>query len=103
MPSGVLRMKKNYEIRLSKGAVKDLKKMETTLRDFIYGQIYEIAEDPYKNEKLSGSFKELRSQHSKFRGVEYRVIYYIDEEGRLIIIALVGTRENIYKELARRL
>ena len=96
-------MKKNYEIRLSKGAVKDLKKMETTLRDFIYGQIYEIAEDPYKNEKLSGSFKELRSQHSKFRGVEYPVIYYIDEEGRLIIIALVGTRENIYKELARRL
>ncbi|TEB09614.1 hypothetical protein Pmgp_02983 [Pelotomaculum propionicicum] len=42
-------------------------------------------------------------QHNKFRGVEYRVIYYIDEEGRLIVIAIVGTRENIYDELARRL
>lgn len=96
-------MKKNYEIRLSKGAVRDLKKMEPALRDFIYNKIYEIAEDPYKNEKLSGPFKELHSQHSKFRGVEYRVIYHIDKEGKLIIIALVGSRENIYKELIRRL
>lgn len=96
-------MKKKYEIRLSKGAIKDIKKMEPALRDFMYSRIYEIAEDPYKNTKLSRPFKELRSQHSKFKGVEYRVIYYIDEEGRLIVIALVGTRENIYDELARRL
>ena len=96
-------MKKNYEIRLSRGAVGDLKKMETALRDFVYSRIYEIAENPYKSEKLSGPFKELRSQHSKFRGVEYRIIYYIDEDGKLIIIALVGSGENIYKELSRRL
>lgn len=67
-------MKKNYEIRLSKGAVRDLKKMEPALRDFMYNRFYEIAENPYKNEKLSGSFKELHSQHNKYRGVEYRVI-----------------------------
>lgn len=96
-------MKNNYEIRLSKGAVRDLKKMEPAIRDFLYNRIYEIADDPYKNEKLSGSYKELRSQHNKFMGVEYRVIYYVDEKGRLIVIALVGTRENIYDELARRL
>ena len=35
-------MKKNYEIRLSKGAVKDLKKMEPALRDFIYNRFYEM-------------------------------------------------------------
>jgi mRNA-degrading endonuclease RelE of RelBE toxin-antitoxin system len=70
-------MKKKYEIRLSKGAVRDLKKMEPALRDFLYNRIHEIAENPYKNDKLSGSYKELRSQHNKFRGVEYRVIYYI--------------------------
>ena len=61
-------MKKNYEIRLSIGVVRDLKKMVPALRDFIYTKIYEIAEAPYKNERLSDPFKELRSQHSKFRG-----------------------------------
>ncbi len=96
-------MKKNYEIRLSKGAVKDLKKMKSAQRDYIYSRIYEIAENPYQNEKLSGPFRGLRSQHGKFKGVEYRVIYYIDEEGKLIIIALVGSRENIYKELTKRM
>jgi len=35
-------MKKNHEIRLSKGAVKDLKKMEPALRDFIYNRFYEM-------------------------------------------------------------
>ena len=48
-------MKKKYEIRLSKGAVRDLKKMEPALRDFLYNRIYEIAENPYKNDKLSGA------------------------------------------------
>lgn len=95
-------MKKNYEIRLSKSAVKDLKKLELSLRNFMYNKFYELAENPYKNEKLSGAFKELRSQHCKYRGVEYRVIYFVDEEDRLVVIALVGTRENIYKELARK-
>jgi mRNA-degrading endonuclease RelE of RelBE toxin-antitoxin system len=49
-------MKKKYEIRLSKGAVRDLKKMEPALRDFLYNRIHEIAENPYKNDKLSGSY-----------------------------------------------
>lgn len=92
-----------YDIQLSKGAVRDLKKMAPALRDFMYNRIHEIGEDPYQNEKLSGPYKELRSQHSKYRGVEYRAIYYVNEEGKLVIIALVGTRENIYTELARRL
>lgn len=92
-----------YEIQLSKGAVRDLKKMEPALRDFMYNKIYEIREDPYQNQQLSGPFKELRSQHSKFRGIEYRVIYYVNDEGKLIIIAFVGTTENIYKEMARRI
>jgi mRNA-degrading endonuclease RelE of RelBE toxin-antitoxin system len=94
---------KKFEIRLSVGAVKDLKKMEPALRDFMYNRIYEIAEDPYGNKKLTGPFKELRSYQCKFKGVEYRAIYYINEDGKLIIIALVGTRENLYKELARRI
>ncbi|MCL5290401.1 MAG: type II toxin-antitoxin system RelE family toxin [Bacillota bacterium] len=94
---------KKYDIQLSKGAVRDLKKMEPALRDFMYNRISEIGEDPYKNENLSGYFKELQSQHSKFRGVEYRAVYYVNEEGKLVVIAIVGTRENIYKELARRL
>lgn len=88
-------MSPKYDIQLSKGAVRDLKKMEPALRDFMYGKIYEIGKDPYQNEKLTGSYKELRSQHSKYRGVEYRAIYYINEEGKLVIIALVGTRENM--------
>ena len=92
-----------YRIELSKGAIKDLKKMEPALRDYFYNRFYEIGENPHKHEKLKGTFKELRSYHCKVKGVEYRIIYYVNVEGKLIVIALVGTRENIYKELARRI
>lgn len=57
----------SYKIELTKGAVRDLKKMEPALRDFMYNRISELGENPNQNEQLSGSFKELRSQHSKFR------------------------------------
>lgn len=35
-------MKKKHEIRLSKGAVRDLKKIEPALRDFLYNRIHEL-------------------------------------------------------------
>lgn len=92
-----------YKIELVKGAIKDLKKLQPPVRDFIYNRFYEIAENPYKNEKLKGNFKELRSCHCKYASVDYRIIYNVNEEGKLIIIALVGTRENLYKELGRRI
>lgn len=41
-----------------------------------------------KNSKL-GSYR--------FRIWEYRVIFDIDEQGRIIIIALIGSRKDIYK------
>lgn len=83
--------------------MRDLKKLDPPVRKFIYNSFCEIATSPYNSEKLSGPFRDLRSFHCKYKAVEYRVIYSINEEGQLIIIALVGTRENIYKELAKRL
>lgn len=39
-------MKKKYEIRLPKGTVRDLKKMEPALMDFLCNRIHETAEKP---------------------------------------------------------
>lgn len=41
-----------------------------------------------KNSKL-GSYR--------FRIWEYRIIFDIDKQGRIIIIALIGSRKDIYK------
>lgn len=93
----------NYHIELSRGAVRDLKKLDRPLRDFLYQQFHEISANPYHSPKLKGEFQDLRSYHCRYQGIDYRIIYYINEAGKLIIIALVGSRENLYKELRRRL
>lgn len=92
-----------YKVELVKEAIKDIKKLQPTVRDFLYNRFYKIAENPYKNEKLKGKFAELRSYHCKYRNIDYRIIYHVNEDGKLVIIAFVGTRENLYKELARRI
>lgn len=96
-------MKKKYKIRLSQSTVKDLEKLDSSVRGFMYNKFYELADNPYKHDKLSGSFKGLRFQHCMHSGAEYRFIYLVDEEDRLVVIALAGSRENIYRELAGRL
>lgn len=47
----------NCKIELTKGAVRDLKKMEPALRDFMYNRIYEIAhiENVVRIERVKGS------------------------------------------------
>lgn len=50
----------NYHIELSRGAVRDLKKLDRPLRDFLYQQFHEISANPYHSPKLKGEFQDLR-------------------------------------------
>ena len=89
-------------IRLTRAAEKDLKKFEKGVRDFLVKNLYEIAANPSLGKRLKGVLKKYRSFHCSFFGTEYRIVYRIETNGDLIIIVMIGTRENIYKELKRR-
>lgn len=62
-----------------------------------------LIHNPLAGEKLHGSLSFLFSFHWKFQNVHYRVAYSVDSERRLIIIHLVGPRENFYERLRRLL
>ena len=55
-----------------------------------------------KEVKLRGDLKDFYSLHMPLPGGQYRAAYVIDEGNRLIIVAIVGTRENFYQEARRR-
>ncbi len=57
--------------------------------------------NPHAGEKLHGPLSFLFSFHVAFRAVHYRVAYSIDEKQQLVIIHLVGPRENFYDRLRR--
>lgn len=46
--------------------------------------------------------KEYYSYHLKVRNVQYRIIYQVYDQELLIIVILIGSRENVYKQLGKR-
>jgi len=84
---------------------KDLSKLDKNIRRDIRDKyIPEILKSPYKAGKaLKGKLAGLRSYTFIAHRIEYRIIYDIVEETALILFLMVGTRENIYNKLLRRI
>ena len=62
-----------------------------------------LSNNPFCGEPLTDVFKSYLSYHFSYQGTRYRIIYKIIKEKLIILIILIGSRENIYKRLKRRL
>lgn len=81
----------------------DIKKLHPKVIQLIQEDHFKlIKEDPYKAKNLSGQFSILKSYHFKYFGVDYRIIYQIFEDEKIIRVLMIGTRENLYKKLKLR-
>lgn len=92
-----------YEIKAISAVKKDLKKLSLDLvmdvKDIHFNN---IRNHPFESCELGYSFKGLRSYHFNFKGKAYRIVYEVFSEDRLIVVILVGPRENFYEKLKRR-
>jgi len=84
-----------YDIRTLDAAIKALKRLDKPVAKRVISRIQWLAENldsvepqPLK-ENLSGLYK--------LRVGDYRVVYRILEEERMIVVHLVGHRREIYK------
>ncbi len=84
---------------------KDLSKLDKPVRLQIRDRhIPAILENPYvAGSPLSGELAGLRSYHFTANRVDYRIIYDVLDDKLLVLFLMVGTRENFYKRLLRRL
>lgn len=90
-----------YQRVITPSAKRSLKKLPHEARERIINATEILEHNPYAGEKLSGVLYFLYSFHFKFRNVEYRVIYTIEEEKKQIIIHFAHTRENFYLKVRR--
>ncbi|KPJ56194.1 hypothetical protein AMJ49_05485 [Parcubacteria bacterium DG_74_2] len=88
-----------YQILITPSAKKSAKKLPKLIREKIVIKSQKLKQNPYLGEKLSSSLHFLYSFHLKVKNVEYRIAYTINTSQKLIIIHLVGPRENFYKKL----
>ena len=91
-----------YKIEISNAVKKDIKNLPRNIQKKIDGVFILLSSTPEIGDTLTGEFRDYLSYHFKVSNVEYRIIYKIYKNELVVLIILVGTRENIYKQLKRR-
>lgn len=92
-----------YELVVLHMAARQLKKFDDHIRTRIVYTLEKIAESPRKGEILKGDLIAIYSWHVKIKSIDYRIAYQIKEQEQIIFVMLIGTRENFYDELKKRL
>jgi len=92
-----------FELRFHPAVKRDLKKIgKSVAREIKDKHFKNIKENPSASENLSHMFKGLKSYHFKSGTAEYRIIYEIYQNKNIVIVLLIGKRENLYSKLKRR-
>lgn len=90
-----------YQRVITPSAKKSLRRLAKDAQVELLNATTVLDNNPHAGEKLHGSLNFLFSFHFKYHNVHYRVAYSIKPESQLIIIHLVGPRENFYDRLKR--
>ncbi len=97
----------NKKIEYSPASSTYLKKLkEKPLKKLFLSAIEEILVDPYKAGELkTGDLSGIYGYDVRYKGANYEIAYAIreNEDGELVIIILVGSRENFYPLLKKYL
>lgn len=81
-----------YERLFSPRAKKELEKLDKSIKIQIIKKIRELENNPKLGKPMLNILKNTRSLHVG----DYRIIYYIREDHKRIIITKVGHRRNVY-------
>ena len=92
-----------YELRYLPGAEKYFKKIkEKGLKEAYKNALQKIAQNPYQGKIKTGDLSGIYGWDVYYNKTNYEIAYRIYEEnGKLVVVVLAGSRENFYKELKR--
>lgn len=92
-----------YKLVLSKTSQKFIKKIsDKGLKNKIKDGLDRIKEDYTVGDRKTGDLKGFWSLDVYYNKTNYEICYeLLEDEGKVIIVVMIGTRENFYKELKR--
>jgi mRNA interferase RelE/StbE len=84
-----------HRIQIAPSAVRQLRKLPTTVRERIVGHIEDLAIEP----RPRGSIK-LQGEDDlyRIRVGDYRVIYRVGDEELIVLVLRVGHRREVYRD-----
>lgn len=89
-----------YQVRFMPRAERYIKKLkERNLKEKIKNAIYEIQKDPYIGKMRKGDLSTIYGFDVFYHKTNYEISYQVYSKKQIIVIILIGTRENFYQEL----
>jgi len=92
-----------YRIEFTKRAHKDLKSLSKQVIVDLGAHVKILSGNPFKGERLKGALRDYWKYQFTSGGVSYRIAYQIFEKNLLILVVMLGSRENFYKQLLKRI
>lgn len=85
----------SYEVRISSRTEKQLTRLPDRVYERVLGAILALEEEPRprNSRKMSGR------QGYRLRIGDYRAIYEVDDEERIVTVVRVGHRRDVYRSL----
>ena len=94
-----------YKLEFTKSFFKDFRKLSKEVqREIVEKWFPRIQEKPDIGERFVGhGLKSYLKIRVRFKKNDYRIVYQLYRKQLIILMIAVGTRENFYKRLERRL
>ena len=92
-----------YEIKFLPRAEKEIKKIkDKKLKGKIKDALIKLSENPYIGQAKKGDLSGIYGYDVYYNKTNYEISYKIYEvDNKKIIVIVIGTRENFYKELKK--
>jgi mRNA interferase RelE/StbE len=85
----------SFRVEFSHQAAKELKRLDRTTIKRIEARIDELSQNPF-NPRISQQ-KEMDPESRKSRVGDWRIIYQVDEERKIVNIASIRPRSRAYR------
>lgn len=93
-----------YELVIPRSVENDIRKLPHQLQNIVANEHLEsIKSDPHQSKFLRGKSRGLRKYTSSYKRTEYRIAYKISETAKSAVRIMVGSRENFYQRMERRI
>lgn len=86
-------MQAAYEVRLHPAAVREYRRLQGPLRDRIRTAIDSLASEP----RPTGVVRLAGRDDHRIRVGDYRIVYAVDDEAHLVLVARIAHRREIYR------
>lgn len=81
-----------YQVKLSRGAEKQLERIDQRYREKVEVVLELLADNPYRGKKLGGQY----AGHYSIKVWPYRIVYTIKQKELWIVVVRIAHRQGVY-------